>query len=129
MRVFQNKSVVRAAARENVGDAACRNAIANAEAGLIDARLGGGLIKQRIPREGGGKSGGFRSMIFYRRGELAIFLHLFAKSEKANITPTEKRALMKLAEALDGLDERELAALVETEGWREISDGVEKRKA
>ena len=35
-------------------------AVCDANSGLIDADLGGGLIKPRIPRKGQGKSGGYR---------------------------------------------------------------------
>ena len=58
MRIFQNRSVARAAREEGVSDEACAKAIDDAENGLVDADLGGGLIKQRIARKGGGKSGG-----------------------------------------------------------------------
>ena len=41
----------------------------------------GGVIKQRLAREGQGKSGGFRSIVLFRRGEKAFFVYGFAKSE------------------------------------------------
>lgn len=53
-----------------------------AESGLIDADLGSGLIKQRIARQGGGKSGGYRSILIFRSGERAIFVFAFAKTDK-----------------------------------------------
>ena len=60
--------------------------------------LGGGLRKLRIARDGGGKSGGFRSIHFYAPGRgLPVFLlSVFAKADKANITPAEQ-ALMQMA--------------------------------
>jgi hypothetical protein len=57
-------------------------AIDQANCGLIDADLGGGLIKQRVAREGGGKSGGYRTLVFFRHEERAIFAFGFAKSDK-----------------------------------------------
>ena len=45
-------------------------AIETAGRGLIDADLGGGLIKQRVARPGQGKRGGFRMMIAFRRADL-----------------------------------------------------------
>jgi hypothetical protein len=47
--------------------------------------LGGGVIKQRVARNGGGKSGGFRTLILFRIGSLAFFVHGFAKNEQANM--------------------------------------------
>jgi len=127
MHIFQNRSVARATRKEGVSDEACRKAIDDAEKGLIDADLGGGLIKQRIAREGNGKSGGYRSIIFYRRGDLAIMLHLFAKSDKANVSTAEREALGRLADELRALSLDQLRELVLTKGWREISYGSEGR--
>ena len=72
-------------------------AVEDAERGLIDADLGGGVIKQRVARRGAGKSGGFRTMIVFRVAELAIFVRGFAKSEVENIGPDELSALKKPA--------------------------------
>ena len=48
-------------------------AIQRARKGLIDADLGGDVIKQRIARKGQGKSRGFRSIVLFRRDELMAF--------------------------------------------------------
>ena len=125
MHIFQNRSVARATRKEGVSDEACKSAIDDAERGLIDADLGSGLIKQRIAREGGGKSSGYRSIIFYRRGDLAIMLHIFAKSDKANISIAEREALDRLADELRALSLEQLRDLVRTNGWREISHAPE----
>jgi hypothetical protein len=52
---------------------------------LIDADLGGGLIKQRVPRPGQGRSGGYRTILAYQAEGRAVFLYGFAKNAKANI--------------------------------------------
>jgi hypothetical protein len=67
-----------------------REAVARAEKGQIDADLGGGVIKQRISRPGQGKSKGYRTIIFFRRGDRAFFEYGFAKSQRANIDDDEK---------------------------------------
>ena len=64
---------------------------------MIDADLGGGVIKQRVARKGSGKSGGFRTMIVFKVRELAVFVHGFAKNDVANIRSDELSALKKLA--------------------------------
>jgi hypothetical protein len=97
MRVFKNRPFARFARKNDVGDAELCAAIQDANRGLIDADLGGGVIKQRVARKGAGKSGGFRTMIVFRIGELAIFVHGFAKSEVENIGPVELIGLKKLA--------------------------------
>ena len=41
----------------------------SAPGGLIDADLGGGIIKQRVARSGQGRSGGYRMLVAYRTGD------------------------------------------------------------
>ena len=64
----------------------------NPEAGVA---LGGGLYKVRFAREGGGKSGGFRSVHYYvpGRGLPVFLLTVFAKNAKANVSSSEEAAL------------------------------------
>jgi hypothetical protein len=82
------------------------------ERGLIDADLGGGVIKQRTARKGGGKSGGFRALILLRMGERAFFVHGFAKSDRDNIRADELVALRKLAGELLNYDDAALAKAI-----------------
>lgn len=71
---------------------------ANPEAGVS---LGGGLRKFRVPRAGGGKSGGYRVVHVFGGRDMPIFLvTLFAKNEKDNLTRTEQAAAVALAKAL-----------------------------
>ena len=85
MRIFKSRWFQRFARKEAIGDAALRETIARAERGQVDADLGGGVIKQRIARAGEGKSKGYRTIIFFRRGSNAFFMYGFAKSQRANI--------------------------------------------
>ena len=85
MRVFKTKPFTRFALREGISDAALCDAVTRAESGLVDADLGRGVIKQRLARPGQGKSGGFRSLILFRRGARAFFVCGFAKNTQDNI--------------------------------------------
>ncbi len=98
MRVLKTRGFERFAKSENITDAQLVSAIAAAERGLIDADLGGSIIKLRIARPGRGKSGGFRTLIAYNAKARAVFLYGFAKSGRANIQPDELETL-KLAAA------------------------------
>ncbi len=77
--------------------------------GLVDAELGGGVVKQRIARQWGGKSGGFRTIIFFKIGERAYFVHGFAKNEQDNIRDDELAAFRLLAAEMLAYDEGALA--------------------
>jgi hypothetical protein len=70
---------------------------ANPEAGVA---LGGGLRKVRIPRQGSGKSGGYRTIYVFGGAHMPIFLvTIFAKNEKANLSKAEAAAV-QLSRAL-----------------------------
>jgi hypothetical protein len=92
-RVLKRKDFARWQAREMLSDAVLCKAVMEMESGLIDADLGGSLYKKRIARPGGGKSGGYRTVLSARIGSRYVFLLGFSKSDKANITQDERKAL------------------------------------
>ena len=93
MTVFKRKDFARWQASEKLSDAALCKAVREMESGLIDTDLGGHLYKKRVARSGSGKSGGYRTLLSACVGHRYIFLHGFPKSDKANITRDEKKAL------------------------------------
>lgn len=97
MRVFKIRWFVRFARSERIDDESLSEAIRRAARGLIDADLGGGLIKQRVARRGRGRSGGYRMIVAYRVKERAVFLYAFAKNERENIEPDELEDLRLVA--------------------------------
>lgn len=99
--------------KERLGNSALRDAIRRAEKGLVDADLGGGLIKQRVARAGQGRSGGYRTIIAYRRGARAIFLYGFAKNERDNIGAADLEALKALGRLYLGFTEGEIGGAIE----------------
>ena len=110
MQTFKTKAFARFANREGLENAALCEAIGRARRGLIDADLGGGVIKQRIARRGGGRSGGFRTIVLFRRGELAFFVYGFAKSDRENVRRDELATFRLLADEYLSLDRAGLAA-------------------
>lgn len=93
-----------------------------AESGLVDADLGGGVIKQRVARTGQGKSGGYRTLILFRQGDRAIFAFGFAKSAQANITKADLALLRNSASEALEWSAGELDRLVATGTLVEIDD-------
>jgi len=112
VRIFKNKAFARFARKARMADSDLCDAIANATRGLIDADLGGGVLKQRIARKGGGKSGGFRTIILFRVGARAFFVHGFAKNEQDNIRDDELAAFKLLASQLMAYDDATLAKAI-----------------
>ena len=92
MRIFKNAWFERFARKQEIQDAALREAVRRAERGLVDADLGGGVIKQRVARPGQGRSGGYRTLILYRQAHRAFFVYGIAKSHQANISDEEEAA-------------------------------------
>jgi hypothetical protein len=92
-RALKRKDFARWQLREKLTDAALCRAIHEMERGLFDADLGRCLYKKRVARPGGGKRDGYRTLLSARTGNRYVFLHGFAKSDKANITQEEREAL------------------------------------
>jgi hypothetical protein len=114
LRVFKNKPFTRFARQEKIADAALCDAVARAQKGLIDADLGGGVIKQRIARPQQGRSGGFRSMLIFSAMDRAFFVYGFAKNARANIRPDELTAMKKLASVLLGYTDTDLTTAIQS---------------
>ena len=112
MRVFKNKSFARFARKAQMTDAVLCAAIADASRGLVDADLGGSVVKLRVARQGGGKSGGFRTIILFRLRERAFFVHGFAKNEQDNIRDDELAAFKMLAAEMMAYDDDALARAI-----------------
>jgi hypothetical protein len=109
------------ARKERIGDEALCEAVARAERGLIDADLGGGLLKQRVARPGSGRSGGYRTLIFFRAGTRAVFAFGFAKSDKPNLEGDEEAVFRKAAKLVLAFSDQQIAAEVERERLTEIN--------
>ena len=92
MRIFKTKALARFTKRESISDESLLAAIEAAKRGLIDADLGGGVIKQRVARPRQGKRGGFRMLIGFR-SDRAIFLFGFTKNERDNIDDNQLTTL------------------------------------
>jgi hypothetical protein len=120
LRIFKIRSFHRFARKEGIGDPDLCHAVDQAEDGLVDAGLGGGLIKQRLARKGGGKRGGYRVLLAFRPGERAVFLHGFAKNEKDNIRPDELLALRRLAAEVLAQGDQAIEDLIADDKWMEV---------
>jgi len=100
MQAFKTKAFARWADGEGLGDEALAAAVAEMQQGLIDARLGGQVVKKRVALPGRGKRGSTRTLVAFRQGDKAFFVYGFAKNQRGNINDKELRALKLLAKEL-----------------------------
>lgn len=107
-RVWKNKEFAAFARKQNIADAALCKAVEDVRRGLIDADLGGGVLKQRLARPGQGKSGGYRTIILFQIERHTFFVYGFAKNERDNIRHDELTELRELAKRLLFLTEGQL---------------------
>ena len=121
MRLFKTKWFMRYARQEKLEDHSLCDAIERAERGLVDADLGGGIIKQRVARKGQGRSGGYRLLIAYRSGKRAVFLYGFAKSERDNIDADELETLKEIGAAWLEVKKERLEYAIKEGILREVS--------
>ena len=120
MRVFKTKEFGRFARREKIADQLLCDAVGRLERGLIDADLGGGLVKQRIARPGQGRSGGFRTLLVYRMRTRSVFVYGFAKSERGNIDPDELVFWRKVAAAYLAMSEEAIETAITSDELMEV---------
>ena len=78
------------------------------------------LIKQRLPRPGSGRSGGYRTIVAYRASQRSVFLYGFAKSERDNIDGRELDDLKKLAKQLLNYTDDQIAMAVRQTELKEV---------
>lgn len=121
MKLFKDKWFSRFARQNNIGDGDLCDAIDRAERGLIDADLGGGVIKQRIARPNEGRSGGFRSIVLFRSSARAVFVFGFAKSDQDNISAADLKDFRNAATLILSYTEAQIALAVEAEKLFEVN--------
>lgn len=125
VRVFAVPQVMRLLRKERLPDvvlcAVAREVVAG-RLGAGEADLGDGLWKKRLARPGGGKSGGYRAVVAFRRprSDRVLFAFLFAKSAASTLTSAGHEALARTAAAFIGATEVQLGALLEAEDVREV---------
>lgn len=121
MRVFKTRFMARFCRSEGISDQMLADAVARAERGLVDADLGGGLIKQRVARPGKGRSGGWRTLIAYRRENRAVFVFGFSKSDRDNIGQAQAADLRSAADDVLSLASGEIAAKLADGSLQEVA--------
>lgn len=119
-RVFKTRHFARWLKKSDLTDAALCEAVNEMVAGLIDANLGGDIVKKRVALPGRGKRGGARTLVATRKASRWFFVFGFEKNEKANVSTTELEALQTVASDLLALTNLQLDGAVEDGTLQEI---------
>ena len=124
IRVFKLRLFSRWALQEGVTDEALLTAVDEIERGLVDARLGGHLVKKRVAVGGRGKRAGARTILAYKRGDRVFFLDGFAKKDKDNVGMKELLKLKERAAQLIGYNEAEVKDNIDDGELIEVKENV-----
>lgn len=96
-RVFKTRHFQRWMRKTELTDAALCKAVEEMAAGLIDADLGGSVVKKRVGLAGRGKRGGVRTLVATNKGSRWFFVFGFEKNERANVSDEELEGLQAIA--------------------------------
>ena len=119
-RVFKTRSFARWLKKSELSDSALCTAVEEMVRGLVDADLGGDVLKKRVALPGRGKRGGVRTLVATRRADRWFFVFGFEKNERANVNASELEALQTLAGELLALSNAQLDIAVSDGTLQEI---------
>ena len=122
MRVFKGRLFARFARKSCIADHDLCATVKDMERGLIDADLGGGVYKQRVRRQGAGKSGGFRTIVLLKHGKISVFIFGFAKKDMQNITVQDLAEFRRFAKETFKYANEDIERLCEAGALEEICD-------
>jgi hypothetical protein len=120
IRAFKTRHFSRWMRKMELTDNSLCAAVLEMAQGLIDADLGGGVVKKRVGLAGRGKRGGARTLVATNKGNRWFFLFGFEKNDRANISAEEKEALQSIARDLLARTGKDLDAQVEDGTLQEI---------
>jgi len=123
-RVFKTRHFARWMRKTALTDTLLCQAVHEMVLGLLDADLGGGVVKKRVALPGRGKSGGVRTLVATRKAGMWFFVFGFEKSVRANVDAAELEGLQTLASKLLSLSPAQLTEAVQDGALQEICHGI-----
>ncbi|WP_215870454.1 type II toxin-antitoxin system RelE/ParE family toxin [Acidithiobacillus caldus] len=118
--MFKTRHFSRWMRKTKLSDRTLCQAVEEMARGLIDADLGGGIVKKRVGLAGRGKRGGARTLVATNKGNRWFFVFGFEKNERANISDEELEALQDVAADLLARTARQLNEAIEDDSLQEI---------
>lgn len=122
-RVFKTRHFCRWMRKTELTDSTLCVAVAEMVQGLIDADLGGGVVKKRVGLAGRGKRGGARTLVATNKGSRWFFVFGFERNSRANINADELEALQDIAQGSLARTGQQLDLAVEDGTLEEICHG------
>ncbi|QDA56018.1 type II toxin-antitoxin system RelE/ParE family toxin [Thermomonas aquatica] len=129
MAFYKVKAFGRFARQNGIPDSVLFQAAQEVLDGSYEADLGGGVFKKRVARDGGGKSGGYRTFVTHKTSDHLFFVYGFPKSQRDNIDEKEEKALKKMAKEFGKLTQAQIEEAIAAGEISEIEDddeGVEE---
>jgi len=120
--ILKTRHFHRWAKKAGLSDRALFHAVIEMTNGLIDADLGGGIVKKRVALPGHGKRGSTRTLLATNRNDRWIFVFGFEKNDQANVTEKELDALKLLAGDLLALSVEQIAEAVNSGHLLEVAN-------
>ncbi len=120
MQVYKSKWFSKWADKEDLTDRDLSAAVEEMANGLIDADLGGHVMKKRVALQGQGKSGGARTLLAFKLADKAFFMYGFAKNQRENISAKELKVLKVMAKQVLGYTSAQLSAAVSAGEFIEV---------
>ena len=122
MNRFSTKWFRKWSKKVKLNNQALLDAINDLETGLSTVDLGSHLFKIRVKSEYSGKSSSYRTIIAFKKENIAIFLFGFKKNEKGNIAKNELEYFRKLAGDLLSLNNTQLKKAISTKVLFNLED-------
>jgi hypothetical protein len=120
MKELMTKHFAKWALKQEIPENGLANAIKELKKGTFEANLGGHIYKKRIRFTGKGKSGSGRTIICYQKGNIAIFIHGFAKNEKSNLTKRELVVFKEMSKVILGFSSAQVDTAIKKGDFIEV---------
>jgi len=110
--IYKTRNFTRWARKIGLNDSLLETAVLEIQKGLLEADLGGGIVKKRIALPGRGKRGSTRTLLATNRDNRWFFVFGFEKNERENISENELATLKMLAKDLLGMTAAQITVAI-----------------
>jgi hypothetical protein len=120
VRVFKYTGFSRFADKEGITDNELLEIVDQLEGDQADANLGGDVYKVRVARQGEGKSGGYRVIVYFRNEFRTFFVYGFPKSDKDNISEKDLKRFKEDAKSRLSFTDEQIREYLQNRTFIEI---------